>query len=322
LHGNKFMLTVEDFFHDFGDHLSLVMKAGKEGLSKMILVPDIERPGLALTGFLNGYSFDRILIFGRIEMEYLFSLSTLVRKERLCKVLTTKLPMVIVTRDVEPLEELKNLCDQRNIALFNSKHTTSHVMQKITYFLGRAFTKSESCYGTLVEAFGKGVLIQGDSSVGKSETALGLIERQHRLVSDDVVILSKREGTYIEGEGPAITRHLMEIRGIGIINVAHLYGAVCVSEKAKIDVVVKLEEWDDDHFYDRVGVEEKHKEFLGVKIPYYILPVKPGRDAVLLIETIVLNHRLKMMGVNSAKEFNIKLLDTMARKQKESGNVG
>jgi len=312
------MLIIEDFFQDFGDNLSLKMKGGKFGLSKSITVPDIERPGLALTGFLNGYSFKRILIFGRRELEYLHSLSPLVRKRRLSKVLSPKLPMVIVTRNAEPLEEMKDLCDQRNIPLFSSKHTTSHVMQKITYYLGRAFAKTESCYGTLVEAFGKGVLIQGDSSVGKSETALGLIERQHRLVSDDVVILSRREGTYIEGEGPAITRHLMEIRGIGIINVAHLYGAVCVSEKATIDVVVKLEEWDDDHFYDRVGVEEKHVEFLGVRIPYYILPVKPGRDAVLLIETIVLNHRLKMMGVHSAKEFNVKLLDTMAKKQKGS----
>ncbi len=313
------MLTIEDFFKDFGDHLSLEMKAGKAGLNKSITAPEIERPGLALTGFLDGYSFKRILVFGRIEIEYLRTLSPLVRKRRLSKVLSSKLPMVIVTRDTEPLDEMKDLCERRNISLFTSKHTTSHVMQKITYYLGRAFAKSESCYGTLVEAFGKGVLIQGDSSVGKSETALGLIERQHRLVSDDVVILSRREGTYIEGEGPAITRHLMEIRGIGIINVAHLYGAVCVSEKANIDVVVKLEEWDDSHFYDRVGVEEKHIEFLGVRIPYYILPVKPGRDAVLLIETIVLNHRLKVMGVNSAKEFNIKLLDTMARKQKEAG---
>lgn len=309
------MLGVEEFYKDFGKSLSLVMSAGSKGLDKKITLPELERPGLALTGFLKGYSLQRILIFGGVEVEYLQSLSSSVRKRRLSKVLSSKLPMVILTRNTPPPIEMIELCDRRKIPLFSTKHTTSHVMQKITYFLGRAFSKSESCAGTLVEAYGKGVLIQGDSSVGKSETALGLIERQHRLVSDDVVIISKREGSYLEGEGPSITRHLMEIRGIGIINVAHLYGAVCVSEKANIDVVVKLEAWDDDHFYDRVGLEEKHKEFLGVFVPYYVLPVKPGRDAVLLIETIVLNHRLKKMGVHSAKEFNVKLLDTIAKKQ-------
>lgn len=309
------MLTIEDFYQDFGVNLSLVKKAGTSGFNKVVSVPEIERPGLALTGFLKGYSFKRILVFGRVEMEYLYSLSSSVRKRRLSKVLSSKLPMVILSRNTSPFPEMIELCDRRSIPLFNSSHSTSHVMQKITYYLGRAFSQSVSCSGTLVEAYGKGVLIQGDSSVGKSETALGLIERQHRLVSDDVVIISKREGSYLEGEGPKISRHLMEIRGIGIINVAHLYGAVCVSEKANIDVVVKLEEWDDDHFYDRVGLEEKHKDFLGVSIPFYVLPVKPGRDVVLLIETIVLNHRLKKMGVNSAKEFNIKLLDTIAKKQ-------
>ena len=309
------MFTIKDFYHDFGIHLSLLIKAGEKGLGKYINLPDIERPGLALTGFMKGYSLKKILIFGRVEIEYLSSLSQSVRTKRLSSVLSPKLRMVIIARGIPPFSEMKNLCDKRDIPLFTSAHSTSHVMQKITYFLGRAFSKSISCSGTLVEAYGKGVLIQGDSSVGKSETALGLIERRHRLVSDDVVIINKREGAYLEGEGPKISRHLMEIRGIGIINVAHLYGAVCISEKANIDVVVKLEVWDDDHFYDRVGLEEKHKEFLGVSVPFYILPVKPGRDVVLLIETIVLNHRLKKMGVNSAKEFNIKLLDTIAKKQ-------
>tara|TARA_A100001015_G_scaffold96045_1_gene106774 strand:- start:7984 stop:8922 length:939 start_codon:yes stop_codon:yes gene_type:complete len=309
------MFTIKDFYHDFGIHLSLLIRAGEKGLGKCINLPDIERPGLALTGFMKGYSLKKILIFGRVELEYLSSLSPSVRTKRLSNVLSPKLRMVIIARGISPFPEMKNLCDKREIPLFTSSHTTSHVMQKITYFLGRSFSKSISCSGTLVEAYGKGVLIQGDSSVGKSETALGLIERRHRLVSDDVVIINKREGAYLEGEGPKISRHLMEIRGIGIINVAHLYGAVCISEKANIDVVVKLEVWDDDHFYDRVGLEEKHKEFLGVSVPFYVLPVKPGRDVVLLIETIVLNHRLKKMGVNSAKEFNIKLLDTIAKKQ-------
>jgi len=164
--------------------------------------------------------------------------------------------------------------------------------------------------------FGVGVLIQGDSSVGKSEAALGLIERGHRLISDDIVRVRKSEGSYLEGRGAELTRHHMEIRGIGIINVAHLYGAVCVRDSKSIDLVVKLEIWDDDTFYDRVGIDENFCEMLGVKVPHHILPVRPGRDVVLLLETIALTHRLKDMGYNSAKDFNAKLLDTIALKQK------
>ena len=163
-------------------------------------------------------------------------------------------------------------------------------------------------------------MIQGDSSVGKSETALGLIERGHRLITDDIVKVRKREGGYLEGFGAELTRHHMEIRGIGIINVAHLYGAVCVRDHKSIDIVVKLEAWDDHNFYDRVGIDEKHCDILSVKLPFHILPVKPGRDVVLLLETIALNHRLKRMGYNSAKEFNSKLLEMIASKQKKRNN--
>jgi HPr kinase/phosphorylase len=164
--------------------------------------------------------------------------------------------------------------------------------------------------------FGVGVLIQGDSAVGKSEAALGLIERGHRLISDDVVKVKKKEGAYLEGSGAVLTRHHMEIRGIGIINVANLYGAVCVRNQKSIDIVVRLEVWHDDHFYDRVGLDEKFTTLLDVQLPYLILPVKPGRDVVLLLETIALNHRLKEMGYNSAQEFSAKVLElTTSRKR-------
>jgi HPr kinase/phosphorylase len=182
--------------------------------------------------------------------------------------------------------------------------------------LAEEFAPSVSCHGTLVEAFGVGLLIQGNSSVGKSEAALGLIERGHRLISDDVVRIKRRKEGRLEGTGPELTKHLLEIRGIGIINVANIYGAVCVSDRHVIDLIVKLEEWDDNHFYDRVGLEEKYCDILGAKVLYHVLPVKPGRDVVLLLETIVLNHRLKEMGYNSAKEFNIKLLETIAKRTK------
>jgi HPr kinase/phosphorylase len=191
------------------------------------------------------------------------------------------------------------------------------LLSRITFLLLEEFCPSVTLHGTLVETFGVGVLIQGESSVGKSEAALGLIERGHRLISDDVVRVKKKEGSYLMGSGPELTRHLMEIRGIGIINVAHLYGAVCVRPDKAIDIVVKLEEWDDQHFYDRVGLDEKFIDILGISVPYHLLPVKPGRDVVLLLETIALNHRLKDMGYNSAKEFNSKLLETISRRQRK-----
>ena len=165
--------------------------------------------------------------------------------------------------------------------------------------------------------FGIGVLIQGDSSVGKSEAALGLIDRGHRLISDDLVQIRVKEGHCLKGSGPELTRHHMEIRGIGIINVAHLYGADCVSDSKTIDLVVNLENWVEGNSYDRVGMEEKYCEFLDIKVPFHVLPVKPGRDVVLLLETIALNFRLKYMGYDSAKAFRVKLLEAIAKKDRK-----
>ncbi len=312
------MLEVRDFYQKYREELKLDLCAGDEGLRRTIRVPEIERPGLSLTGFLKGHSPKRILVFGRVEMEYMRKLSEGVRKRRLSNILSAQLPLIMVSRRLKPYNEMVELCVREKIPLFRTSLTTSQILQKLTVALSEEFAPSISCHGTLVDAFGLGVLIQGDSSVGKSETALGLIERGHRLISDDVVIVRKQEGARLEGSGPELTRHMLEIRGIGIINVAHLYGAVCISEKARIDIAVKLEVWDDKHFYDRVGLEEKYLDILGVKLPYCIMPVKPGRDVVLLLETVVLNYRLKGMGYNSAKEFNVKLLETIARRQKSS----
>ncbi|MBM3199276.1 MAG: HPr(Ser) kinase/phosphatase, partial [Chlamydiae bacterium] len=239
-----------------------------------------------------------------------------VRLERLKGILSKKVPFVLMSCNLEAPLELKQLCESYSIPVFISHQETMHLFNNLTVILADEFAPSVSCHGTLVEAFGVGLLIQGNSSVGKSEAALGLIERGHRLISDDVVRIKKREGGKLEGTGPELTKHLLEIRGIGIINVANIYGAVCVSDRQRIDLIVKLEEWDDNHFYDRVGLEEKYCDILGVKVLYHVLPVKPGRDVVLLLETIVLNHRLKEMGYNSAKEFNIKLLETIAKRTK------
>lgn len=312
------MITVHYLYERFGKELQLELLGQEAFLEKQIHLPEIQRPGLSLSGYMKGHAEKRLLVMGQVEMRYLKELSDSVRLKRLEAIVKKPVPAVILGRNFQPPKELLALCEERGIALFRTPRKTMDLFNKLTVLLAEEFSDKISCHGTLVEAYGIGVLIQGDSSVGKSEAALGLIERGHRLISDDIVKVKRKEGGYLEGTGPDLTRHLIEIRGIGIINVAHLYGAVCISERARVDMIVRLEEWNDDHFYDRVGLEEKYVDMLGVKVSSYLLPVKPGRDIVLLIETTVLNHRLKKMGYNSAKEFNVKLLEAIANRQKNS----
>lgn len=309
------MYRVAKLYQKHGEFLGLKLVTGSEGLKRKILVPEVHRPGLSLTGFLNGFVKKRILIFGKVEMEYLCHLNEKMRISRLKSILTKQTPAVIVARGYRPPKELYHLCQEGGIPLFRAKMRTMSLISQLTLLLADEFAPSVSYHGSLVEVFGIGVLIQGDSSIGKSETALGLIERGHRLISDDLVKVQLREGGYLEGSGAELTRHHMEIRGIGIVNVANLYGAVCVREKKSLDIVVKLELWDDEHFYDRLGIEEKTLKILGIEIPYHLLPVKPGRDVVLLLETIALNHHLKKMGYHSAKELDMNLLSAIAQKR-------
>lgn len=307
------MYKVQDLYDQHGQELDLELIVGGNGMKRVIQAPETYRPGLALAGFLENHASKRILIFGKIEIEFLDQMKPALRAERLKGLLSFKeTPAVIVARNFRPPHELKEACKEQKMPLFRSSLTTMNLISRLTVLLTEDFALSKTVHGTLVEVFGVGVLIQGDSSVGKSEAALGLIERGHRLISDDTVKIKKREGNTLDGSGSDLTKHLMEIRGIGIINVAHLYGAVCVRNSKNIDLVVKLENWDEENFYDRVGLEEKTCEILDVKLPFHVLPVKPGRDVVLLLETIALNHRLKDMGYNSAREFKNKILELTA----------
>jgi HPr kinase/phosphorylase len=311
------MYLVQHLYERHAKQLGLELLAGKSGLIKKIQVPEAHRPGLSLSGYLKSHAGKRILIFGKVEMEYIRDLNPQIRIERLEAILTNSTPAVILARRYRPLKELRVLCDKQQIPLFRTNLSTMNLLSKLSILLTEEFSPTVSCHGTLVEIFGVGVLIQGDSAVGKSEAALGLIERGHRLISDDVVKVKKKEGDYLEGSGMALTRHHMEIRGIGIINVANLYGPVCVLNEKRIHLVVRLEVWDDDHFYDRVGLDDKFTTILDVKLPYLVLPVKPGRDVVLLLETIALNHRLKEMGYHSAQEFSSKVLELTTLKIKK-----
>lgn len=310
------MYKVEEFFRKYESPLGLQLVAGMKGLVKPIKVPEAHRPGLGLSGYLKGHIPKRLIVFGKNEIEYLRDLEKEERIQRLDSILTSYTPAVIVARRYRPPRELIQVCEKKEIPLFRTEMSAMNLLTKLTLILSEEFAPSSTCHGSLVEVFGLGVLIQGSSSVGKSETALGLIERGHRLIADDVVKVMKREGNYLEGTGTQLTKHIMEIRGIGIINVAHLYGAVCVRDSKSIDIVVYMEAWDDQNSYERVGLEEKSCDILDCSIPFYVLPVKPGRDVVLLLETVALNHRLKQMGLNSAKEFSDKLHETISKKRR------
>lgn len=310
------MVQLQSLYQDTKKKLNLQLIAGRKGLSRRVKKPEVHRPGLSLAGFSTRKENRRILILGRSEIEYIRSLDSSIRMQRLQKIVTSETPAIIVSRNQRCPKDLTAAAEKQGVALFRTPLKTMDLISKLTMILADEFCPMLTVHGTLVEVFGVGVLIQGDSSVGKSEAALGLIERGHRLISDDVVKIKKKENSYLVGYGPELTRHLMEIRGIGIINVAHLYGAVCVRHDKVLDLIVRIEEWDDQRFYDRVGLEDKHEELLDINIPLHILPVKPGRDVVLLLETIALNHRLKIMGYNSAKEFNQKLLEAISMRQK------
>ena len=312
------MVVIKEFFEKYQKRLQIENIAVSFSSDKKIKKKIVHRPGLDLV-YARNISTNHIVVFGKSEISYLKGLDKKVRYKKINAILTETTPAVIISRKMRPLKELVQVCEKKRISIFRSSYSTMELISKLILVLNDELSPVVTLHGTLVEVFGIGVLIQGESSVGKSEAALGLIERGHRLISDDIVQVKKRENVLI-GTGPELTRHLMEIRGIGIINVAHLYGATCVRPDKVLDIIVKLEQWDDSHFYDRVGLEEKFMDVLDNNVPFHLMPIKPGRDVILLIETLSLNHRLKGMGYNSAKEFNIKLLETIGRKRKISEN--
>ncbi len=231
------MFLVKEFYDKCKETLSLSLITGHKGLSRPIRVPEAQRPGLSLSGYLKNYVNQRVLILGTLEVSYLRDLDEATRIERIRGIITPKTPAIIIAGRYAPPREITRYCQENTLPLFRTKMKTIDCLTKVTFFLQEEFSPKMTCHGTLVEAYGMGVLIQGDSSIGKSEAALGMIERGHRLISDDVVKIRLRDGSYLEGSGPELTRHLMEIRGIGIINVAHLYGAVCVRDIKTIDMV-------------------------------------------------------------------------------------
>jgi HPr kinase/phosphorylase len=287
------MYSVNDFYKQFSKQLRLELVTGQNGLKRSIEVPEAHRPGLALSGFFKGYVKKRLLVIGEEEIEYLKSLSVDNREERLTHILTDETPALFIARKYMPTKEIKKICDRNDLPVFCSELLTLPLLMQLNEILTEEFN-STTCHGTLLEVHGVGILIKGESSMGKSETALELIKRGQRLISDDAVVIKKLKNG-LTGLPPQKLRHHMNIRGVGIINISELHGVVAVKDEAKIDLVVQLEEWNQDKCYDN-GVDD-HCDILGIKIPHYTLPVNGKRDLALFIETIALKHRFKMADI-------------------------
>lgn len=270
--------------------------------SKKIVTSEINRPALQLTGYFDHFSSERVQVIGYVEYTYLEHLS---REEKIPiyeKLLSYHIPCIIYTTRTEPDEDMMRLAEKYQISLFTTKKTTSDFMAEIIRWLNVELAPCISIHGVLVDVYGEGVLIMGESGIGKSEAALELIKRGHRLVTDDVVEIRRVSDETLVGTSPDITRHFIELRGIGIIDVKTLFGVESVKKTQSIDLVIKLEEWNRDKEYDRLGLEEEYTEFLGKKVVCHSIPIRPGRNLAVIVESAAVNHRQKKMGYNAAKE--------------------
>ncbi|MEE1008528.1 MAG: HPr(Ser) kinase/phosphatase [Agathobacter sp.] len=268
----------------------------------LIECSDTNRPALQLTGYFNHFEQSRVQIIGNVEYTYIGQLSDEEKKVRYNEFLKFDIPCVIFCRNLEPDELFMEAAIENNVPVLGTQRPTSEFMAELIYALGEQLAPCITIHGVLVDVYGEGVMITGESGIGKSEAALELIRRGHRLVSDDVVEIRKINEHTLVGTSPDITRHFIELRGIGIIDVKTLYGVECVKEKQQIDLVIKLADWKKDADYDRLGLEEEYIEYLGNKVVCHSLPIRPGRNLAVICETAAVNHRQKKMGYNAAQE--------------------
>lgn len=269
---------------------------------KKIVTSEINRPALQLTGYFDHFYSERVQIIGYVEYTYLEHLPREKKIPVYEKFLSYHVPCLIYTTMTEPDEDMLRLAEKYEVPVFTTRATTSSFMAEIIRWLNVELAPCISIHGVLVDVYGEGVLIMGESGIGKSEAALELIKRGHRLVTDDVVEIRKVSDETLIGSSPDITRHFIELRGIGIIDVKTLFGVESVKNTQSIDLVIKLEEWDRDKEYDRLGLEEEYTEFLGNRVVCHSLPIRPGRNLAVIVESAAVNHRQKKMGYNAALE--------------------
>lgn len=291
--------------------LGLEVRAGRDGLGNAITVPRIQKPGLALTGYEEQIHADRLLSLGGTEIEYLKSVDAAARRRAVETVMKATPACIVVTRGLTPPAELVTACEDQGCPLMVSPMVSSEFISKVTDYLAEQLSPTDSVHGVLLDVLGVGILLLGKSGIGKSEAALDLLVRGHRLVADDIVKI-QQVGNLVYGTGSGIIRHHMEIRGLGIINIKDLFGIASVRDTKKIELVMELAEWDPEEEYDRLGTDENTYRVLDAELPILRVPVRPGRSIATIIEVAARNQLLKFQGVHSALEFQERLNKAIA----------
>jgi len=305
------VVTVESFYNLHAEKLHMKLEGPRVGFHRKIREPTINRPGLALSGFFSYFAEKRVQVLGAAEHTYLKSLSQRLRVKRFRDLCARKIPCLVVSRGFHLDPALLAVAAEEKIAVFRTPMITMKFINAATIALEVDFSPTVTEFGSMADILGVGVLIRGQSGIGKSECILGLIERGYSLVADDVTRITSLEGRELMATAPELTRNHMEVRGIGIINVASVFGIGSIRIEKRLDLVVTLKEWQDLEAVDRIGLDQEFYEILGLQVPHVTIPVRPGRDIARLIEVAAMDQKLKGLGQNSAVEFNAKLLNLM-----------
>ena len=284
---------------------------------KRLTQTDLNRPALQLTGFFEHFDAARLQVIGFVEYTYLEGIEEARKREMYDQILSYDIPAIVFSRDLQPDAYLLEAATKRNIPILSTKQTTSDFMAETIRWLNVQLAPCISVHGVLVDVFGEGLLITGESGIGKSEAALELVKRGHRLVTDDVVEIRRVSEETLIGSAPDITKHFIELRGIGIIDIKALYGASSVKDTQSIDLVIRLEDWDKEKEYDRLGLEENYTEYLGNKVVCHNIPIRPGRNLAVICESAAVNHRQKKMGYNAAQELYARVQKSLTRKRED-----
>lgn len=309
------VVTVESFFQAHGEKLQLKLEGKRVGFDRKIREPTINRPGLALSGFYNYFAEKRVQVLGAAEQSYLESLTRRQRVLRFRNLCEQKIPCLVTSRGAHLDAELLAVAEELQVAVFRTPMVTMRFINAATIAMEADFSPTVTEFGSMVDILGVGVLIRGQSGVGKSECVLGLIERGYSIVADDVTRVKSFEGRELMATAPGLTRYHMEVRGIGIINVASIFGIGAIRIEKRLDMVVTLKDWQELEEVDRIGLDQEYYEILKLKVPHVTIPVRPGRDIARLVEVAAMDQKLKGLGQNSAVEFNTKLLNMMETKE-------
>ena len=304
---------------DFVKNLGLTRVLAPEGKTLPIEVSNTNRPGMQFANYWDFFPYERPQLLGKVEMTYLSQLDELTRRERLAKYFSYPLPCIIICRGYPCFDDMLVLAAARKIPIYSSPKETTHFELELIAYLRNELAPRETRHGVLVNVFGAGLMITGNSGVGKSEAALELVKRGHQLVADDVVDIRRVEDNRLIGESPELVRHFMEIRGVGIIDVSVMYGAGAIMRSKTIDLIIHLEMWQADKEYDRLGLADNYTEILGVKVPSLLLPIHPGRNLAVVLEVAARNQRLKQMGYNAANELTRRHMEQFQHSINEEG---